>query len=100
MSSKPVTGSTGPGGKIKKTRFAFLITDITDEIKLTIYTASGKVVRTWSLSNIIGYQEIEWDGRDKDGYKIANGTYYVKLTARKGSKKVKKIIRIAKLEGY
>ena len=52
------------------------------------------------MNGLIGYQEIEWDGRDMDGYRIANGTYYAKLTASNAKRKVKKIIRIAKLEGY
>jgi flagellar hook assembly protein FlgD len=49
---------------------------------------------------MIGYQEISWDGRDHDGYRIANGTYYAKLIVKNKSKKLKKLIKIAKLEGY
>jgi flagellar hook assembly protein FlgD len=61
---------------------------------------SGRPVRSWNFSNLIGYQEIEWDGRDRDGYRIANGTYYAKLIVKNKSKKDKKIVKIAKLEGY
>ena len=55
---------------------------------------------------MIGYQEIAWDGttlnnrRRNKGYRIANGTYYAKLVAKNRYRKVQKIIRIAKLEGY
>jgi len=46
------------------------------------------------------YQEVEWNGKTSNGYRIANGTYYAKLIAINDSKKVIKSIRIAKLEGY
>lgn len=91
----------------KFVRFAFLITDVADKVTLTIYTISGrKVWQTSNTSSVIGYQEIRWDGttqnrrHDNLGYRIANGTYYAKLVVANSEKKVKKIIRIAKLEGY
>jgi hypothetical protein len=91
----------------KYIRFAFLITDVADKVTLTIYTISGrKVWQITNTSNIIGYQEIKWDGttqnrrNENQGYRIANGTYYAKLVVANSEKKVKKIIRIAKLEGY
>lgn len=96
----PFTARQMPNGQIRNVRFAFLLTDVAESISLTIYTVSGKPIRSWSLSSLIGYQEIRWDGRDKDGFRIANGTYYAKLVAKNKQKKVTKIIRIAKLEGY
>lgn len=96
----PFTAQKMPNGAIRNVRFAFLLTDVADEITLTIFTVSGRPIRSWSLNSLIGYQEIVWDGRDKDGARIANGTYYAKLVAKNKQKKVKKIIRIAKLEGY
>ena len=96
----PFTAQTMANGNIRKVRFAFLITDVADKITMTIYTVSGRKIRSWTLRSLIGYQELEWDGRDKDGFRIANGTYYAKLTAQNSDRKVKKILRIAKLEGY
>lgn len=96
----PFTARQMPNGSIRNTRFAFLLTDVADDISLTIYTVSGRAIRSWSLSSLIGYQEIGWDGRDKDGARIANGTYYAKLVAKNKQKKVSKTVRIAKLEGY
>ncbi len=98
----PFSGKPG-----KFIRFAFLITDVADKVTLTVYTISGRKV--WSVSNrsnIIGYQEIRWDGTTSNqrinnvGYRIANGTYYAKLVVSNSEKSVEKIIRIAKLEGY
>jgi flagellar hook assembly protein FlgD len=81
-------------------RFAFLLTDAASSVSLSIYTVSGKKIKTFSLSDLIGYHQIAWDGRDYEGYRIANGTYYAKLIAKNDRKKVKQIIRIAKLEGF
>jgi hypothetical protein len=88
-----------PNG-IKLVRFAYLLTDLADKVVLSVYTVTGKKIKTWTFHDVIGYQEQDWDGKDEDKYRIANGTYYVKLTASKGKKSVKKTIRIAKLEGY
>jgi hypothetical protein len=92
--------SRGVNGVPQTVRFALLLTDKPDEIALSIYTVTGKKIATLPALPTIGYQEVPWDGRDNDGYRIANGTYYAKLTARQGNKSLKKIIRIAKLEGY
>jgi hypothetical protein len=81
-------------------RFAFLLADMASDITLSIYTVSGKKIRTWKFSDLIGYQEVPWDGRDQDGYRIGNGTYYAKLMVKNDRKSDKKIIRIAKLEGF
>ncbi|MBN1575823.1 MAG: hypothetical protein JW913_04680 [Chitinispirillaceae bacterium] len=96
----PFTGRRNGNGTISKIRFAFLLTDLAQTATLSIYTVSGKKIRTWSLNELIGYQQVEWDGRDFEGYRLANGTYYAKLIAKNDRKKVKKIIRIAKLEGF
>jgi hypothetical protein len=95
------------GKKGKKIRFAYLITDIATNVSLTIYTISGRKVWRWANStDLIGYQEISWDGTTHNrrgeniGYRIANGTYYAKLVVKNNKRRAEKIIRIAKLEGY
>ncbi|MDG5814936.1 C25 family cysteine peptidase [Chitinispirillales bacterium ANBcel5] len=95
----PFTARVSDGVTVENVRFAFLITDLAD-IELTIYTSSGRNIRSWRFPDLIGYQEIQWDGRDRHGYRIANGTYFAKLTARNNFKRVNRTIRIAKLEGY
>jgi hypothetical protein len=95
FSVKPLGDNT-----YKLVRFAFLLTDIASEVTLSIYTVAGRRIWTWKSVDLIGYQEVPWNGLDKDGYRIANGTYYAKLTAKNGKKNIKKITRIAKLEGY
>jgi len=96
----PFTAKRHADGTISKIRFAFVLTDLASSVTLSIYTVSGKKIRTWSLDEVIGYHQVEWDGRDRDGFRIANGTYYAKLIAKNDRKKVKKFLRIAKLEGF
>jgi hypothetical protein len=96
----PFTAALRQDGSLTTIRFAYMLTDAANEIQLTIYTVTGRPIRSWKFINLIGYQEINWDGRDRDGYRIANGTYYAKLVVKNKSKKCKKIIKIAKLEGY
>ncbi len=96
----PFTAKKHGDGTISLIRFAFLLTDVASTVTLSVYTVSGKKIKTWSLSDVIGYRQIEWDGRDFEGFRIANGTYYAKLIAKNDRKKVYKIIRIAKLEGF
>ena len=89
------------GTTIQTIRFAFLLTDVAQEASIVIYTIANRVVWTWKKTDgVIGYQEIPWDGKTSQGYRIANGTYYAKLTVKGNSRKVTSIIRIAKLEGY
>jgi hypothetical protein len=91
----------------KLVRFAYLLTDLATDVSLTIYTISGRKVWTWeNTGELIGYQEIAWDGTTlnqrmlNQGYRIANGTYYAKLVVKNKDTKIHKIIRIAKLEGF
>ena len=55
------------------------------DILVTIYTISGKVVRTLeSTQSLQGYRSdpIEWDGLDDFGDKIGKGTYLYRLRVR------------------
>ena len=91
----------GHGATLQTIRFAFLLTDVARDVSIIIYTIGGRVVWKWEKTGgTIGYQEVEWDGKTTNGYRIANGSYYAKLMAVNDSKKVIKNIRIAKLEGY
>ncbi|HAJ79830.1 MAG TPA: hypothetical protein DCO75_08660, partial [Fibrobacteres bacterium] len=70
------------GSTIQTIRFAFLLTDAARDVSIKIYTIKGRAVWKWeSQTGTIGYQEVEWNGRTSNGYRIANGTYYAKLTA-------------------
>ena len=46
---------------------------------LRIYTLSGRLIRTLELFNRQGQIQIPWDGRDAEGYPLANGTYFFRV---------------------
>ena len=59
------------------------------EVKIKIYTIAGRLIQTIEGNYVFGagYEEIEWDGRDRDGDQIANGVYLYKLILDDGMKK-------------
>ncbi|MBV6479572.1 MAG: hypothetical protein HGGPFJEG_02357 [Ignavibacteria bacterium] len=64
-----------------KTSFYFNLTGGVNptSCKIKIYTSSGRQIREIKFSSVIGYNQIEWDGKDEDGDAIANGTYLYKI---------------------
>jgi hypothetical protein len=89
------------GNTIQQVRFAFALTDLAQSASIVIYTIASRIVWTWEKTDgVIGYQEVPWNGKTSQGYRIANGTYYAKLRVESGPKKISSVIRIAKLEGY
>jgi len=71
------------------TRFVFELTgyEIPDNLKIDIFTITGKLVRTIFMDELgpirIGRNitEFSWDGTDMYGDKLANGVYFYKITA-------------------
>jgi hypothetical protein len=51
-------------------------------VSLKIYDISGRLIRTL-ISNDVepGYYSILWDGCNKNGNKVANGTYFLRMNA-------------------
>ncbi|MBS1492638.1 MAG: hypothetical protein JST55_03970 [Bacteroidetes bacterium] len=70
-----------------------------DTGKIKIYTAAGRLIKEINLDNLsIGYNQVEWDGRDNDGDAIANGIYFYKMILTGNSKIETKIEKIAILK--
>jgi hypothetical protein len=70
-----------------------------DTGKIKIYTAAGRLIKEINLDNlIIGYNQVDWDGRDNDGDAIANGIYFYKMILTGNSKIETKIEKIAILK--
>lgn len=71
-------------------RFVFTLTGmkIPDDIKITLFTATGKVVREIfksELGNIRcgnNISDFAWDGTDQFGDRLANGVYFYKVTLK------------------
>ena len=55
---------------------------------MNIYTVTGRLVRSLETHVLrAGYNEVEWDGRDSRGNRLANGCYFYVLTVRDGNSK-------------
>ena len=67
-----------------------------DEVKITIYTASGRRIRVLKdVSANEGHNEKTWNAQDAEGIPLANGVYFYKIRAVLGDKKVESIHRLA-----
>ena len=77
-----------------ETNFTFIITEAAD-VTATIYTISGRKIQTIKAGNLpSGFQQIYWNGKDKAGDNIANGTYFYKIIANQSGKVTEKIGKI------
>ena len=63
-----------PNPFVSSTYFLITLTDRAD-VRLDIFTVSGKKIRSIQSLKDSGEQWILWDGRDAHGSSIANGTY-------------------------
>lgn len=62
------------------TFFTYNFVQSPDYVAIKIYSVAGKLVRTIAdASAKRGYNETYWDGRDEDGSRLANGTYFYKV---------------------
>jgi hypothetical protein len=69
--------------------FSLVLND-TGQITLTIYTITGKKIKTILQDGQRGYNQISWDGTDDDGDYLANNTYLYKVKVKNGSKNAEK----------
>ncbi len=82
-----------------KTRFTFQLSTVPDELRIRIYTVTGRCIRAITKSSAelnTGFNKtIEWDGRDEDGNEIANGVYLYKILIKKNGKTLENISKLA-----
>lgn len=95
-----VTNSLDPVNA-NRTRFTYVLTDDADDVRIKVYTVSGRLVTTLdNLPTGVGYHEYPrtiyaWDCRDDRGELLANGIYFYRIVARRGGKKVERIQKMA-----
>lgn len=87
-----------PNPFVDETIIAYTLTDEAREVKIKIYTASGRLIRAFDFINEVGYVEHSWDGRDEIGDEVANGVYYLKFVAVNGNKRIERVEKVAKLK--
>ncbi len=83
-----------PNPMKNEAHFTFILSQDAD-VSITIHTMTGRRIRTIKAIGKQGFNQIYWDGRDGDGDRIANNTYFVKVKASTADKKsVEKTERI------
>jgi hypothetical protein len=100
----PIKSKTVEAVNEGRTRFTYVLTDNADKVTLKIYTVSGRLVKTFeNLPSAVGYHEYPrtlygWDCCDEDGFELANGVYFYRLTATRDGKKIEKTQKMAILK--
>jgi hypothetical protein len=62
------------------------------EVRIKIYTVNGRLIQQLDSNyTTLGFNQIPWDGRDRDGDTLANGVYLYKIILSLDNKKVEKI---------
>jgi len=84
------------------THFTFeLRGTLPDEFLIKVYTIAGRLIRDISLPQSrlqLGFNKIEWDGRDQDGDELGNGVYFYKVIAKFPDKTQVKTQKLAKVK--
>jgi hypothetical protein len=87
-----------PNPFASETQFTFILTEHADEVKIKIYTISGRLIQELQVpSQSSAYYKVYWDGRDRDGDDIANGIYLYKVIAKANGSVIEIIQKLAKV---
>lgn len=81
--------------------FQFATPSISDDLSILIYTIAGRLIQKIEipLTDInVGFNKIEWDGRDKDGDEIANGVYLYKLVSSNNNETISATQKLVKMK--
>ncbi len=78
------------------TVFTYNLAQAPDQVTVKIYTVSGRLIRTIEdASARRGYNETDWDARDENSERLANGVYFYKVIVETDGHKIEKIGRLA-----
>ncbi len=84
-----------PNPFTENTNFTFYLTRPADKITVKIFTTAGRLIqKIEQLENGAGYQQIFWDGRDRDGDVLANGVYLYKIIVTANGEQREKIEKL------
>jgi hypothetical protein len=64
-----------------RTAFTFELNFDDTEVRVKIFTLSGRLIRTLEGVGNSGFNQLDWDGLDADGDQLANGVYLYKILA-------------------
>ena len=79
-----------PNPFAESTIFAYELTEAVEKFTFKIYIVEGRKIRRLDNDNIIsganinllGYYEIEWDGKNHNGIAVENGNYFYQIRAK------------------
>ena len=78
------------------TVFTYNLVQAPDQVTVKVYTVSGRLIRTIEdASARRGYNETDWDARDENSERLANGVYFYKVIVENDGHKIEKIGRLA-----
>jgi hypothetical protein len=88
-----------PNPFAQSTRFTFQTNRDNVEVTIKIYTINGRLIQQLEggVANA-GYNEIPWDGLDKDGDELANGVYLYKIILKDNEDKKEVIEKLVILK--
>jgi hypothetical protein len=87
-----------PNPFAERTTFAWQLSAQPRSLRFEIYTASGRLVRRLDvLAPRIGYDELVWDGRDREGRPVANGVYFCRMQVE-GAGEIDRTFKLARLQ--
>ncbi|MDD5259312.1 MAG: FlgD immunoglobulin-like domain containing protein [bacterium] len=72
----------------EKTAIRFFVDDA-QEVKISIYSLIGELVKDWTVYAARGQNSLEWDGRNGDGKKVESGGYICVIEKSSGKSKCK-----------
>ncbi|MCB0280952.1 MAG: type IX secretion system sortase PorU [Calditrichaeota bacterium] len=83
----------------RNTRFTFQTNADGAEVTVKIYTISGrKIEQLEGYFSKAGYNEIDWNGLDRDGNTLANGVYLYKIILKDSGKTMEKIEKLVVID--
>lgn len=79
-----------------ETSFTFRLSQ-NAQVTIKIYTVSGKLIQMLTVPATAGFNVYDWDGRDREGSPLSNGTYLYKVIARSGDQQVEQVEKMVRM---
>lgn len=86
-----------------RTKLRYKLSSAADSVTISIYSASGRLVRklsgpTAAATGTVEYHDVEWDGRDEAGHAVVNGPYIAKVVAESAGIRREVRVKMVKLK--
>lgn len=83
----------------QSTHFTFTLAGpvIPEEAVIKIFTVAGRLIQELHAPAVIGFNDIYWDGRDRDGDQIGNGVYFYRLIVKHRENQITATSKLVKM---